>query len=294
MKSFIRLVIVLFLAPLVVTAQNNPRGNLIIIGGGGRTSEIMKKFVELAGGAQAKIVVFPMASSVPEETGREQTLELKQLGATQSFFLRLNKQEANTDSSLSLLEGVTGVFFTGGDQSLLTAALKGTKVEQLIHQLYRDGAVLGGTSAGAAVMSAIMITGDERRPMRDSSFNTIETENIVTSEGFGFIENAIVDQHFVRRRRHNRLMSLILEHPNLVGIGIDESTAIWVSPDQTFEVLGKSVVLIYDATSSQIKRDNSGFGIQATDITLHILRSGSSYDLKFRKTINIIPMGAAR
>ncbi|HEY0811006.1 MAG TPA: hypothetical protein VGD49_12645, partial [Longimicrobiales bacterium] len=142
---------------------------------------------------------------------------------------------------------------------------------------------VGGTSAGAAVMSRIMITGDERRlggrrPSTDSTvaFITIDRDNVVTSDGFGYIDNAIVDQHFVRRRRHNRLISLVLENPKLVGAGIDESTAIEVRPDGTWRVLGESVVVIYDARNAQAASTELPLG--AANIQMHVLPSGATYD----------------
>jgi cyanophycinase len=287
MKSLFRWLPLILVIPVFLTAQEQVHGNLIIIGGGERTTDIMKKFIELAGGSKAVIVVFPMASSEPKETGRDQALELKQLGAAQSFSMILTKAQANMDSSLAMIQHVTGVFFSGGDQARLTAVLRGTRVDRKIHQLYSDGAVIGGTSAGAAVMSHVMITGDEKRPMPDSSFQSIEADNVITLEGFGFVENAIIDQHFVKRRRHNRLMSLVLEHPNLVGVGIDESTAIWLKPDHTFEVMGNSTVVIYDATAANVQRDSTGYGLQAGNISMHILRSGSTYNLNLRKVLKI-------
>lgn len=271
---------------LLIGATNvaaQPQGHLVIIGGGSRTEKIMTKFVELSGGKSAKIVVFPMASGVPDESGPEHAQEIKEHGAGEAFSLKLTRRQAEMDSALQLLNGVTGVFFTGGDQSRLTAALKGTKVETWLHQFYQRGGVLAGTSAGAAVMSQIMITGDQRRPVADSSFNTIEAENIITSAGFGFIGDAIVDQHFVRRRRHNRLISLVLENPKLLGIGIDESTAIWVKPDHTFEVLGESAVLVYDATKGKSQRDASGYFLRGEGMRLHVLRHGAIYDLRAKK-----------
>jgi cyanophycinase len=264
-------------------AAAQPKGHLVIIGGGSRTEKIMARFVELCGGKNAKIAVFPMASSVPDESGPEQAQEIKDLGAGAAFSLKLTRRQAELDSALQLLNGVTGVFFTGGDQSRLTAALKGTKVETWLHQFYQRGGVLAGTSAGAAVMSQIMITGDLHRPVGDSTFNTIEAENVVTTNGFGFITDAVVDQHFVRRRRHNRLISVVLERPELVGIGIDESTAIWVKPDHTFEVLGESAVLVYDATKGKSQREATGYHLRGEGMRLHVLRHGAIYDLRKRK-----------
>ena len=132
-----------------------------------------------------------------------------------------------------------------------------------------------------------MLTGDEKRPTRDSSFNKIEAENIITTEGFGFVDDAIVDQHFLIRRRSNRLVSVVLEHPTRVAIGIDEATAIWIKPDHTFEVLGRSAVIVYDATKAEVKRDETGFGLSAADVRMSVLRRGSIYDLKSKKVIRL-------
>ncbi|MDZ7289530.1 MAG: cyanophycinase [candidate division KSB1 bacterium] len=271
------------------TAARPPQGHLLIMGGEIHEATIMQTFTRLAGAERAKLIVFPMASSIAKETGAQKAKQLRDYGAGETIVLNITKAQANSDSVRQLLKGVTGVFFSGGDQSRLTAALKGTAVEAWLHEFYARGGVIGGTSAGAAVMSAMMITGDQRRPVGDSTFNTIEAENIVTSAGFGFIDNAIIDQHFVRRKRFNRLLSLVLEHPQLVGIGIDENTAIWVKPDQTFEVIGAGPVLVIDATKAQTRRDEAGYGLRAQEIRLQVLRNGSVYDLRKRKVARLNP-----
>lgn len=275
------------LAALMVSsaalAQTHAKGHLLIIGGGDRGEQIMETFVRLAGGEKAKVVIFPMASGYANEVGPETVEEFKQLGISNAQALNIDRAQANTDSVLSLMEGVTGVFFSGGDQSRLTAVLKGTKVEALLHQLYHGGAVIAGTSAGAAVMSEVMITGDQRRPVGDSTFNKIEADNIVTTDGFGFIKNAIVDQHFVRRRRHNRLLSLVMEKPGLLGIGIDEATAAWIKPDQRLEVVGENAVIVYDATDAKIARDAPSQSLAAANLRLHVLRHGAVFDLRSKK-----------
>lgn len=270
-----------------LTAQAQPKGSLIIIGGGSRGPEVMQPIVDLAGGEKSKIVYFPMASELGDQLAAERIADMKKHGAGTVLHLNITRQQADSDSILALLDGVTGVYFGGGDQSRLTRVLKGTKVEKRLHELYQNGAVLAGTSAGAAVMSAIMLTGDQKRPSRDSSFNSIEAENIVTTEGFGFVDDVIVDQHFLIRRRNNRLVSTVLEHPMKIGIGIDEATAIWIKPDHTFEVLGKSVVVVYNATASKIERDATGYGLRASEMQMSVLRSGSTYDLRSKTVIRL-------
>ncbi len=287
MKSLARVAVLVLSTVALATSQTATHGNLIIIGGGDRGPDVMDPFIRLAGGEKSKIVFFPMASEYGDSSAGERIADMKKFGAGTVLHLNINKRQANSDSVLALLDGVTGVYFGGGDQARLTAVLKGTRTEARLHELYEHGAVLGGTSAGAAVMSAIMLTGDERRPTRDSSWNKIEAENVITIDGFGFIEDAIIDQHFLIRRRGNRLISVILEHPTKIGVGIDEGTAIWVKPDHTFEVLGKSAVVVYDATGSDVRRDATGYGLRAADVRMSVLRSGSIYDLKSRKVVRL-------
>jgi cyanophycinase len=256
-------------------------GHLVIVGGGPRPAAIMEHFLELAGGpGQARIAVVPMASSEAEETGRELVEEMLELGAAEAFSLLLTRAEAGEEAARRL-EGVTGVWFSGGDQNRHTAALKDTPVEAALHELYRQGAVLGGTSAGAAIMSAIMITGDEQRPGGErpstEAFITIDRENIVTAPGFGFLDNAIVDQHFVRRKRHNRLLSLVLEHPELIGVGIDEATALVVQPGGVWQVIGNSSVVVYDPRGGQVTAAAEPV-LGAAGLRLHLLPPGSTFN----------------
>lgn len=277
-----RLLLMLLLTATAAQAQT--RGTLIIMGGGPWHDEVQQRFVELSGGAKGTILVLPMASQ-SSDSGRSSVKGWQELGAN-ARALVVNRDEAMRADTAALFNGVTGIWFGGGDQSRLTAAIAGTPVEAAIRNRYlKAGAVVGGTSAGAAVMSRMMITGDERRfggnrPPSDSSqaFITIDRDNVITTEGFGYVDNAIIDQHFVRRRRHNRLISLVLEHPQLIGAGIDESTAIEVRPDGNWRVLGESVVVIYDARRARIGNGQSVLG--ASDVVMHVLPSGTIYNPK--------------
>jgi cyanophycinase len=285
---FKRIVIVHFLIAFTlgyqqVVAQEPSQGHLFIIGGH-KLPSLMKKFVQLAGGPQAKIVIFPMAGGNPLDAALYQRYEFEKLGVKNVEFIICDSISANADSNLSVLQDATGIFFSGGDQSRLTKALLHTKMLEQVRQIYKHGGIIGGNSAGAAVMSEMMITGDELINTDSTrAFVTIQKGNIKVTEGFGFIKSAIIDQHFVRRKRHNRLISLVLEHPELIGVAIDEATAIIVSPDNTFEVLGDYTVIVYDATkASRITTDKNG-NLAATDIRMHVLKSGDKYNLRTRE-----------
>ncbi|MBC7790793.1 MAG: cyanophycinase [Anaerolineae bacterium] len=264
------------------TTVSSNRGTLYIVGGGPQPPALVKEFVDLAGGAgRARIVIFAMASQEGLTGGEEKAQDLRALGA-HATNIYVTRAQANTDSIARLLDGATGVWFGGGDQARLTAALRGTRTGDALGRLYASGAVIGGTSAGAAVMSEIMITGDERkiggdRPPSDSSeaFLTISRENIVVDTGFSYLPGAIVDQHFVRRKRHNRLISLVLEKPVRLGVGVDESTALIVQPDGRWRIAGASVVVIYDARRSSV---TPGAPLGASNVTMHVLPAGSRFD----------------
>ncbi len=257
------------------------RGSLYIVGGGPQPPALVREFVDLAAlGGKTRIVVFGMASADGKAGGEAKARDLRALGAD-AISLWVQRADADADSVVQAVRGATGVWFIGGDQSKLTAALGGSRTAAAIVERYQAGAVIGGTSAGAAVMSAVMITGDERRPgaLRPDSaltLGTIDRDNIVTAPGFGLINNAIIDQHFLRRRRHNRLISLVLEREPHLGIGIDESTAMIVQPDGTWRIAGASVAVIYDARRSAITGQGTALG--ASGMTMHVLPAGSTFN----------------
>lgn len=258
------------------------RGYLFIVGGGPQSAAMVQRFVDLAGGKKAKIVVFAMASSDGKASGEEKAEDLRKLGADARAYY-IDHDEANSDSMEANMKGVTGVWFGGGDQVLLTKALLGTRVEKAIHERYEAGAVVGGTSAGAAVMSNPMLTGEERhpggvRPPSDTTehYMTIARDNTELVPGFGMIEGALIDQHFLRRRRHNRFISAVLDTPAHLGVGIDESTALIVHPDGHWSVMGESAASIYDARHAKITPAGAPV-LGESGLILSVLPSGSSY-----------------
>ena len=270
------------------SAQSNPKGHLLVIGGGDRPASIMSTFARLAGGASGRVLVFPQASELPDSGDRIKA-ELEKLGIGTVDVMAVDRAAADTDAAVSRTRGTTGVYFGGGDQARLMDVFAGTRLERRLRELYQDGAVMAGTSAGAAVMSRVMITGDETRPLsKDEAWQTIEAHNVVTRPGLGFLDDVVVDQHFVRRKRHNRLISLVLEQPDLLGVAIDEATAILVRPDRTFEVVGEGPVLVLDATRGTVARD-PGVGLRAAGLSLHVLRSGSIFDLASRRVTKLAP-----
>jgi cyanophycinase len=257
-------------------------GTLFIVGGGGQSDDLVRHFVDLAGGpGKARIAILPMASSEAIATGAEKKAQLDSLGAS-AFVVNVTRAEADRDSVVRLLRTATGIWFSGGDQSLLTAAIGGSAAARAIHERYNAGAVVGGTSAGAAVMSDSMITGNQfypgiTGPVDSSSFSRIARRAVEIVPGLGFLHNAIVDQHFIRRQRANRLFSVVLERPAFLGVGIDEGTVLKVTGDGKWTVLGRGTVMILDARGSRVTSPSQP-ALGATDVKVSVLPAGSTFD----------------
>ena len=266
--------------------NSEPLGSLISVGGGETPTLVQERLVALAGGpGKARIAVLPMASTKFDEEAKEVIDELKQLKA-EAVLVNLNREEAKKEATAKRLEEFTGYWFLGGDQLRLAATLLGTRALEAIERRFEEGAVVGGTSAGAAVMSSAMLTGRGRRLKGPEAAELRKIARGMTDValGFGFFPGAIVDQHFMQRARYNRLLSAVLDHPQLLGVGIDEETALLVRPDGIWEVLGSHYVKIFDARRARILEDDDELA-GATDIRLHILPAGSLYSPKRRHAL---------
>jgi len=248
-------------------AQPAPRGHLVVVGGGGVPDVILTRALELAGGPSAPIVIFPQASELAD-TGDVAAEMWKKAGATNVRWMPLTDAAAARQA----VESAAFIWFPGGDQAKLMKAFEGTGVPDVIARRYREGAVVGGTSAGAAVMSAIMLTGD-------ADLQSITVGATKTAPGLGLWPEVIVDQHHLKRQRQSRLISLVLEHPALIGIGIDERTAAIVSGPRV-EVVGESSVFVVDARRAKIEPRAPGALSAARDVTLHVLTAGMGMELR--------------
>jgi len=254
-------------------------GPLVIIGGAeDKTgdSTILREFVRLAGGPAADIVVMTAATTFPREVGAEYTAAFERLGAGRERAIHIaGREDANEPSLAESITAATGVFFTGGNQLRVTHLLGGTLADDCLHQRHREGLVLAGTSAGAAMMSPIMIT-EEPSPANPA------VKIVEKSPGLGFAPDIVIDQHFGQRGRLNRLLMVIAEHPGYIGVGIDENTAIVVR-DGAFEVIGEHAVTIIDArrmTYTNLDAPGQDENLALYGIQLHILPAGHRFDLR--------------
>lgn len=223
------------------------KGTLVIEGGGDNIDGILKTIIKYGGGKNAKVLVVPFASGIAKETGIIQSEEFRALGCKDVDYIFCEKESVDSPESLAKLDGVTAIFFSGGDQAVLSDFLEGTKFLEIIWEIYKSGGVVSGTSAGAAIMSRVMLTGVQKSDSTDSQiFNSIIKNDVETAKGFGFLNNIVIDQHFLKRKRQVRLISVLMDNPGLRGIGIDEDAAIVVKPDNSIEVIGDNHVMLFE------------------------------------------------
>jgi cyanophycinase len=250
------------------------KGRLLAVGGGGTTDAIVARALELAGGKEKRVLIVPQASA-SADAGQSSAEFWREKGALDVQVLALDDRE----KALAAIRAADFVWMPGGDQSRLMAALREGGVLDAIRARYRDGALVGGTSAGAAVLSATMIIGGERADLTAVKAGGTEME-----EGIGVWPNVLVDQHFLKRQRFNRLLSGVLDHPDLVGVGIDERTGVVLHPDGTCEVVGEGGVLIVDARRANRRTAAKGEVHSADALSMSIRRAGEKFTLALPET----------
>lgn len=254
-------------------------GQLLIIGGAEdkyNERRILRRFLELAGGPKAEVLIVPVASDYPEFAADVYTQAFRNIGVPHPRVLRATSRQdvVNADAE-KLLDGVTGIIMTGGDQMRLVSLLGGTNLAAGIRRLVRETPlVLAGTSAGAAAMSTSMI-------VRGESTSHPHKDAVRLSPGLGFLKNVIIDQHFTERGRISRLITAVSFNPYNLGIGIDENTAIIVDGEGILEVYGQGTATIIDGsqiTFNEIAEvpDHAAFSV--CGIQLHVMRDGLIYD----------------
>ncbi|RYZ57295.1 MAG: cyanophycinase [Proteobacteria bacterium] len=261
-------------------------GSLIIIGGAEdkkNDKTILKEFVRMAGGPKAQILIMTVATELPVEVGAEYIQVFKSIfdgDASVETLHIASRGEANDPESLAKIDKATGVYFTGGDQFRITRILGGTKTDMLLHDRYESGLILGGTSAGASMMSSIMI-------IQGPAETTAKRGMTRLGAGLEFLPGVIIDQHFAQRGRINRLLAAIAQYPHHLGIGIDENTALIVEGTRC-RVVGEGSITVLDAGDAcegigeKFETDEN---LAICDVRLHLLTSGHGYDLRNRTPI---------
>jgi cyanophycinase len=266
----------------MVTKQD--AGALVIIGGAEEKTgecEILRRFVELAGGGSARIVVIAVASEYPAEVAASYVDIFTRLGVESVRKLGVSHRgHANNPHAVEAIEKATGVFFTGGNQIRITSLLGGTKLDTVLHRRHEEGLVLAGTSAGAAMMSSVMIIGGLTE-------NFFRAGIVELSAGMEFISGVLIDQHFEQRGRLRRLLSAVAQHPHDIGLGIDENTAAVVR-DGILEVIGENTVTVIDAgelSFTNLPNLHENDILTLCGVKIHILARGYRFDLRNREPL---------
>ena len=260
---------------------------LFIIGGAedrvGKAS-LLRQFVKLAGGRRARLVLVPTASSFQDEVVASYTEVFTRLGAPGLDVVNpASRADAHHPALVALVDAATGVFLSGGSQLRLSQLLPGTALGNALHRAHERGAVIGGTSAGASIMSDYMISmGDEGVTPRQRVSQV--------SAGLGLVRGVVVDQHFDQRSRYGRLMSVIAPSPHLLGIGIDEDTAMVVTHRREFTVRGAGAVFVVDCTTAVTDAADARAGapVLVSGATVHTLPAGATFDLAERRLTGFV------
>jgi len=262
--------------------QDISRGYVVPIGGAEERTgsmRVLRRFTKLCGGRTARIVIIPTASSL-DDTGDRYIEIFKKIGVTDAVSLPIaERADAEREEYFEQLDLATGIFISGGNQLRLSTILGGTLVAQKIRRLNATGVHVAGTSAGAAIMSEHMIAGG-------STGLSARADGVNLAPGLGLTNAVIIDQHFSQRERLGRLLTAVSYNPFMLGVGIDEDTAIFIGPDQVFEVEGSGTVTIIDPehlSYSSMDRAKKNESLSLLDLKLHILSKGCRFDIPERK-----------
>jgi cyanophycinase len=278
--SILFLLLVVALQTSVSCAQQKEvKGKLFIIGGGSRPAAMIARIISESGiDKEGYGVILPMSSSEPDTAAYYAKKQFLIKGIANVHALQFVKDEKLSSDKIDSLKNARMIYISGGDQNRFMEVVANTDIEKAIHEAYKNGSLIAGTSAGAAVMSKMMITGNELKNTEYSStFRNLQSENIEIKTGLGMIDNVIIDQHFVKRSRYNRLLSAVIEHPEKTGIGIDESTAILITGNNV-EIVGEYQVIVFKnpKKSKNMYQDKLG----AHGITLDIYLPGETFTIK--------------
>lgn len=255
------------------TFSQNSKGKLFIIGGGSRPDFLVDRMIKEAGLKSGETVaIFPHASEEQDSSFyyAKQQFEKRNLKALDCAF---KKDEKLPPSKLDSLKTAKLIYIGGGDQVRFMEIINSNpEVKNLLKSAYQNGKMIAGTSAGAAVMSEVMITGNQLKYKDyENTFDNIEIKNVETKQGLGFIKTAVIDQHFVVRSRYNRLLSLIIENPTYKGIGIDEGTAILVK-NGAAEVVGRAQVIVFKNPKQSKKLNGDKLGAKGITLDIYLNR----------------------
>jgi cyanophycinase len=260
-------------------SRRNLRGSLIAIGGGEDKSGECLILREVARRVKGKLIIATVASQTPGEYFEAYSKAFRRLGVKNlcELYVR-DRAEALEPKIINGINGAGGIFFTGGDQLRIASQIGDTEIERAVKRIHVAGGVIAGTSAGASVMSSTML-------VKGSNAESHRIGDLHMAPGLGLLPDVIIDQHFAERGRIGRLLGAVAQNPRVLGIGIDEDTAIIVNGTQ-FHVQGSGGVYIVDGagvTYSNIAEAKPDRVLSLCDVRLHVLSAGETFDLAKRR-----------
>lgn len=285
MNSFNSLALCLVVTFLVWSCSDNQtnqstataKGTLFIIGGGNRDSALMVQLIKESGWKEGDWITIATMASRWDSAYTSMNNEFRFYTQSNITCIRVDSVTVKNPATLDSMRKSKIIYLNGGDQSLFMMHIQGTDFKKIINEAYENGATIAGTSAGAALMSEKMLTGNQLKQKKyASAVPVIWQNNIELTEGLGFLDSVIVDQHFIIRSRHNRSISALLDNPNMMVVGIDESTAIIVQGDSA-TVAGESVVMVYSNPKGITKRGHNVVGAKSIDLS--ILLAGDKFKI---------------
>lgn len=265
--------------------SESSRGTLVIIGGAEdkrADKTILNHIVDISGGEKAQIALITAATKSPQQAGIEYKRVFGELGVKNVTNLIItDRKSANDTGALQALEDSSCIFFVGGDQLRISSILGGTETHRLIHEAYNSGKVIAGTSAGASMMSEIMVVeGNDEEAARKCTLKM--------APGMGLLEGVIIDQHFNQRGRIGRLLAAVAQNPKILGIGIDENTAMIVNKDLEFSVDGSGVVTVVDGREIKYSNASEQYPdepLAITNVRIHVFPKGYGFNLITKQEI---------
>jgi cyanophycinase len=277
-KSIILLLAVGFILTITAGSVSAKKGTLFIIGGGKVNTSMRDQMIKASGlDKSGYMVILPMASEEEPLENIEETREIfKDIPGLKIYAFNIHKGDVIPASRIDSIRNACLVFMSGGDQLHFLDIIAGTGIKEAIHDAFNKGALIAGTSAGASLMSKVMVTGNELKHVENGNFTTIEANNVETKEGLGFLTDVTIDQHFVVRRRLNRMISYSIENPNHICVGIDEATAIFVDGVDA-KVFGVSQVVVLRNKDAKTTVQNGLLGAQG--LKLDVFLPGETFKL---------------
>lgn len=250
---------------------------------------ILARVVRESGGKDAKIVVIPTASSIPDEVGANYLEAFGKLHCTNVSILDIRlRSQASIKSNVNLIREADCVMFSGGNQSKITKKIGGTPIHSVLMERFTsEPLVIAGTSAGAMCMSSEMITGG-------SSKESLIKDAVKMQQGLGFIPKLIIDSHFIQRGRFGRLAEAVAKFPDLLGVGLAEDTGLVIKKCNTFEVIGSGMVILFDGrelSHNNVKLLKPGTPMSLVNLKVHVITNGDRFNIT-KRVVKVLPIDA--